>query len=76
MARATAIVPRKTELNPPKPFTGKRTKLKRFLQDTTVFLTINKAHYDMDDEKIMFVMLFMNNGDTAIWKEEFIDKQI
>ena len=72
----TAPVIKKTELNPPKVFTGKRTDLQRFLQDTFVFLTINKEHYNTDDKKIAFVMSFMTDGDAALWKQEFISKVI
>ena len=75
MAKVAPVV-KKTELNPPKTFTGKRTDLRRFLQDTFVFLTINKEHYNNDDKKIAFVMSFMTDGDTALWKEEFIGKVI
>ena len=62
------VVPtiKKTELNPPKVFTGKRTNLQRFLQDTFVFLMINKEHYNTDDKKIAFVMSFMTDGDAAL----------
>ena len=67
---------KKTELNPPKVFTGKRTDLQRFLQDTFVFLTINKEHYNTNDKKIAFVMSFMTDGDAALWKQEFISKVI
>ena len=76
MAETAPATIKKTELNPPKPFTGKRTDLRRFLQDTFVFLTINKQHYDNDDKKIAFVMSFMTDGDAALWKEEFIGKVI
>ena len=75
MAEATPTI-KKTELNPPKVFTGKRTDLQRFLQDTFVFLTINKEHYNTDDKKIAFVMSFMTDGNTALWKQEFISKVI
>ena len=71
MAETTTTI-KKTELNPPKIFTGKRTDLQRFLQDTFVFLTINKDHYNNDDKKIAFVMSFMTEGDAALWKQEFI----
>ena len=72
----TEVAPtvKKTELNLPRIFTGKRTDLQRFLQDTFVFLTINKEHYNNDNKKITFVMSFMTDGDTALWKEEFIGK--
>ena len=65
---------KKTELNPPKPFTGKRTDLQHFIQETFVFLTINKEHYNTNDKKIAFVMSFMNDGDASIWKQEFISR--
>ena len=71
-----APIAKKTELNPPKIFTGKRTDLQRFLQDTFVFLTINKEHYNTNDKKIPFVMSFMTDGDAALWKQEFISKVI
>ena len=72
----TALTVKETELNPPKPFTGKRTDLQRFLQDTFVFLMINKEHYNNNDKKIAFIMSFMTDGDAALWKQEFIGKVI
>ena len=75
MAEAAPTI-KKTKLNPPKIFTGKRTDLQRFLQDTFVFLTINKEHYNNNDKKIVFVMSFMTDGDAALWKQEFIGKVI
>ena len=75
MAETTPIA-KKTELNLPKIFTGKRTNLQRFLQDTFIFLTINKEHYNTDNKKITFVMSFMTDGDAALWKQEFIGKVI
>ena len=75
MAEAAPTI-KKTELNPPKVFTGKRTDLQRFLQDTFIFLTINKEHYNTDDKKIAFVMSFMTDRDAALWKQEFISKVI
>ena len=75
MAETTTTI-KKTELNPPKIFTGKRTDLQRFLQDTFVFLTNNKEHYNNDDKKIAFVMSFMTEGDAALWKQEFISRVI
>ena len=65
MAKTTPIA-KKTELNPPKIFTGKRTNLQRFLQDILVFLMINKEHYNTDDKKIAFIMSFMTDGDAAL----------
>ena len=70
----TMTMTKKTELNPPKPFTRKRTDLQHFIQETFIFLTINKEHYSTDDKKIAFVMSFMNNGNASIWKQEFISR--
>ena len=74
MASTKDTMTKKTELNPPKPFTRKRTDLQCFIQETFVFLTINKEHYNTDDKKIAFVMSFMNDGDASIWKQEFISR--
>ena len=74
MATSKDTMTKKTKLNPPKPFTGKQTDLQHFIQEMFVFLTINKEHYNTDDKKIMFIMLFMNNGDASIWKQEFISR--
>ena len=76
MAEAAPAIAKKTELNPPKIFTGKWTDLQRFLQDTFVFLMINKEHYNTDDKKIAFVMSFMMEGHAALWKQEFISRVI
>ena len=75
MAKAAPTI-KKTELNSPCIFTRKRTDLQRFLQDTFIFLTINKEHCNNDDKKIAFVMSFMTDRDAALWKEEFIGKVI
>ena len=75
LPQATAPI-REVKMNPPKPFTGKRTELKRFMQDVVVYTTINKEIYDNDDKKIAFTISFMNNGDAGAWKEEFIARKI
>jgi hypothetical protein len=64
---------REVKLNPPKPFTGKRESLKKFLQDAELYITINKKTYDEDIKKIGFILSYMNDGDAATWKEQFID---
>ena len=75
MAKATPTI-KKIKLNLPKIFTGKKTNLQRFLQDTFVFLMINKEHHNNNDKKIAFVMSFMTDRDAALWKQEFIGKVI
>ena len=74
MASSKDTMTKKTELNPLKPFMGKRTDLQGLIQETSVFLTINKEHYNTNDKKIVFVMSFINDGDASIWKQEFISR--
>ena len=61
------------KLNQPKPFTGKQEDLKKFLQDTNLYLLVNSKVYDTDIKKIAFALSFMNEGDTASWKEQLLE---
>ena len=64
------------KLNPPKVFTGKQNDLNKFLQDVTLYLSINKEIYDKDEKKIAFMLSFMTEGDAASWKEESLARKI
>jgi hypothetical protein len=64
---------REVKLNPPKAFTGKREDLKKFLQDTSLYLLVNDKVYDTDIKKIAFALSFMNEGDAASWKEQLLE---
>ena len=61
------------KLNQPNPFKGKREDLKKFLQDTNLYLLVNSKVYDTDIKKIMFTLSFMNEGDAASWKEQLLE---
>jgi hypothetical protein len=50
------------KLNPPTPFTGKRTDFILFMQDVYVYLKVNKATYDNDDKKISFILSYLTGG--------------
>ena len=60
------------KLNLPKIFSGKWTDLNKFIQDVTLYLTINQEVYNNDEKKITFPLLYMTEGDTMSWKEEFL----
>jgi hypothetical protein len=64
------------KLNPPTFFTGKRTDFILFMQDVYVYLKINKATYDNDNKKISFILSYLTGGDTAVWKQQFIQTKI
>ena len=62
------------KINPPKPFTGKRDDLRRFIQEVILCLTINAKTYDNDAKKIIFALSYMNDGEALAWKEQLVDK--
>ena len=47
------------KLNLPKAFTGKQTKLNKFIQDVTLYLAINQEVYNNDEKKIAFLLSYM-----------------
>jgi hypothetical protein len=54
------------KLNPPTPFTRKRTDFILFMQDVYVYLKVNKATYNNDDKKISFILSYLTRGDAAV----------
>ena len=65
---------REVKLNLPKLFTRKREDLKKFLQDTSLYILVNDKIYNTDMKKIAFVLSFMNKGDVASWKEQLLEE--
>ena len=63
----------KKELKTPTPFSGKRDDLRRFLQEVKIYLMANKHVYSTDQDKVLFVLSYMSEGDAASWKEEFFE---
>jgi hypothetical protein len=76
MAATTTKTLENIKLNPPTPFTGKRTDFILFMQDVYVYLKVNKATYDNDDKKISFILSYLTGGDAAVWKQQFIQTKI
>jgi Retrotransposon gag protein len=64
------------KLNPPKPFTGKRSDFILFMQDVFVYLKVNRLIYDNDEKKISFILSYLAGGDAAVWKQQFIQAKI
>ena len=71
-APATSIENKK-KLKEPTPFSGKRDDLRKFLQEIKLYLLGNKQHYPEDEDKVLFVLSYMNEGDANSWKEEFVE---
>jgi hypothetical protein len=64
------------KLNPPKPFTGKRSDFILFMQDVYVYLKVNQLIYDDDKKKISFILSYLADKDAAVWKQQFIQMKI
>jgi Ty3 transposon capsid-like protein len=79
MAETSATTTKASEnikLNPPTPFTGKRSDFMLFMQDVFVYLKVNKTTYNNDDKKISFILSYLTGGDAAVWKQQFIQTKI
>src|ERR1700678_4507833 len=59
-------------INPPTRFTGNRDDLDNFIQDCTLYLTLNGAVYETDEKKIIFMLSHMTEGTARAWKEAFV----
>ena len=66
------LKPIKLKINPPKPFSRKRDEFDKFLQDVTLYLELNNEIYNSDKKKIAYTLSFMNDGDAAAWKSQFL----
>ena len=51
-------------IHKPTPFTGDRKKTETFIQECQMYLRINRDIYTDDDDKIAFVLSFINEKDT------------
>jgi hypothetical protein len=61
------------KLKTPTPYSGKREDLRKFLQEVKIYLLANADAYPNDLDKVLFVLSYMSEGDSASWKEEFFD---
>jgi hypothetical protein len=59
-------------INKPTPFDGDRKKTETFLQECRVYLHINRGVYTTDEDKIIFILSFMNNKEALRWKQTYL----
>ena len=62
-------------INLPKEFSGLQSEAGPFLQDVTLYLTLNQEVYNNDNKKIVFALSFMNSSPAQAWKEFFITQK-
>ena len=63
----------KKKLKTPTPYSGKREDLHKFLQEIKIYLLGNEGLYPSNQDKILFVLLYMSDGDANTWKEEYLE---
>src|SRR5882762_8054607 len=69
----TTTTENKKKLKTPTPFSGKRDDLRKFLQEIKLYLLGNEQNYTTEQDKVLFVLSYMNEGDANSWKEEFVE---
>ena len=65
---------KEAKFNVPKPFSGKRGDLKKFLRTCRMYLQTNSEMYNTDKRKVVFTLSFMTEGDAANWKDQWLDE--
>jgi Retrotransposon gag protein len=45
-------------------------------QDIYVYLKVNRLIYNNNEKKISFILSYLADGDTAVWKQQFIQTKI
>jgi Ty3 transposon capsid-like protein/Zinc knuckle len=73
VAQTQVEKPKEYGMNKPMPFTGDRTKIRRFLQDCLGYLDMNQVIYNTDRLRIGFILSYMNDREAANWKEYYLD---
>ena len=63
----------KKKLKTPTPYSGKREDLRKFLQEIKIYLLGNEGIYPGDQDKILFMLSYMSDGDVNAWKEEYFE---
>src|SRR5271155_1366847 len=72
MAPSHSNETKELRINPPTHFTGNRDDLDNFIQDCTLYLTLNRAVYETDEKQIISMLSYMTEGTARAWKEAFV----
>src|ERR1700678_1758893 len=72
MSQTNSHETKEPRMSPPTRFSGNRDDLDNFIQDCTLYLTLNRAVYEPDEKKIIFMLSYMTEGTARAWKEAFV----
>ena len=73
MTDGTVSATKEARMGVPTPFSGKCRDLKKFLMTCKMHLQANRAIYDNDEKKVVYILSFMTEGDAATWREQWLD---
>ena len=73
MTDGTITAAKEARMGVPTPFSGKHRDLKKFLMTCKIHLQANRAIYDNNEKKVVFVLSFMTEGDAVTWREQWLD---
>jgi hypothetical protein len=59
-------------LNKPTPFHGDRKKIEVFIQECRMYLRANRGVYIDDEDKITFILSYMDDKEALRWKQTFL----
>ena len=59
-------------LKPPAPFTGDRTRIKAFILECNLYMTVKQNIYKDDLSKIAFMLSLMTDKEAYQWKQWFL----
>ena len=62
------------KIRQPPDFTGDRLEASNFLNTCRTYLRINKNAYTTDEDKIIFVLSFMEGGTAGPWKNAIMEE--
>src|SRR6202522_4221091 len=72
MSQTNSHETKEPRMSPPTRFSGNRDDLDNFIQDCTLYLTLNGAVYETDEKKIIFMLSYMTEGTARARKEAFV----
>ena len=66
--------PQERKIRQPPDFSGDRTQSTLFINTCRTYLRLNGTSYPTDEDKIIFILSFMEGGVAGSWKENFMDQ--
>jgi hypothetical protein len=63
-------------INKPTRFNGDQKKIKNFLNECILYLTVNERIHDTDAKKIAFILSYMTEKEALLWKQQYLERTL